>query len=191
VQSLRKLSGFVFGGSTIVAYFAKKRSFDPRVLRKVKSLYIKGIRSTLTKPELQNFITMRIPPTSLECLKNIVLPQENSNNNGTSSSPASKTNQTKKTNEQQSDQVQNQTKTDRILTLGPDNRYIFSQGVSRPMGHAFIHFRCKEAAGVALQSLDGQQFEGKPLHIEWALPKDRDKDKDGIQNGSNSKDNIS
>ncbi|KAK2948214.1 hypothetical protein BLNAU_16833 [Blattamonas nauphoetae] len=40
------------------------------------------------------------------------------------------------------------------------------------MGHAYAHFRCKDAAEMALEKLDGAVFEGRRLKVEWALPKE-------------------
>jgi RNA recognition motif-containing protein len=42
----------------------------------------------------------------------------------------------------------------------------------KPMGHAFIHFLTKESAVCAKKKLEKFTIEGKPIQVEWALPRD-------------------
>ncbi|KAA6393362.1 MAG: hypothetical protein EZS28_011105, partial [Streblomastix strix] len=138
VKALHLITGSIIGGNTIVAYFARRRAFDPRILSTVRSLFVKGIPLDTTKSSLTAFVTQRLPHDSLACFKSVNIPIDTN-------------------------------------TL-------------QPMGHAYVHFRCKESAELGLQSLEGLQFEGKRLHVEWALPRDqrRQRRDANINNGQKS-----
>ncbi|KAA6385642.1 MAG: hypothetical protein EZS28_018829 [Streblomastix strix] len=173
VDALQKLTGFVFGGSTIVAYFAKKRNFDPRILRRIRSLFIKGIKLTVTKTELTAFVTSLLPPSALECFKSVNIPLDMIGNFNAEQRQNELLIQSQLGEKQLSQQSQ--------LAIGLTSP--FGLGTHRPMGHAFAHFRCKESAGLALAALEGVQFEGRPLHVEWALPREREVGQQGSQQG--------